>query len=190
MKLSYIHTLLVCFLPTLTLAHPSPSSTEGSPCGTCIQDNEVEGIAQRWLNAFATGGLHTLDSAVTENIMIYDEGANNGTTSAYVHNRTELYNTISEGPYGGNGVTNVTYDVVFTFHTCDRIALRWQQNEYTTANIGYGSDVPAGRYIEFKGTDLLTIDLASKKVENVTTSADLLNDYRALGYNLGVLNPS
>ena len=70
--------------------------------------------------------------------MIYDEGANNGTTSAYVHNRTELYSTISAGPYGGSGVTNVTYDVVFTFHTCDRIALRWQQNEYTTADIGYG----------------------------------------------------
>ena len=122
--------------------------------------------------------------------MIYDEGANNGTTSAYIHNRTELYNTISAGPYGGSGVTNVTYDVVFTFHTCDRIALRWQQNEYTTANIGYDSKVPAGKFIQFKGTDLLTVDLASKKVANVTTSADLLNDFRALGYNLGVLNPS
>ena len=151
--------------------------------------------------------------------MIYDEGANNGTSSAYVHNRTELYNTISAGPYGGSGVTNVTYDVVFTFHTCDRIALRWQQNEYTTADIGYGrqgspfrlkrsspfpvplyveddsltdwhSTVPAGKYIEFKGTDLLTVDLPSKKVNNVTTSADLLNDFRALGYNLGVLNQS
>ena len=52
------------------------------------------------------------------------------------------------------------------------------------------SKVPAGKYIEFKGTDLLTIDLASKKVANVTTSGDLLNDYRALGYDLGVLNPS
>ena len=61
MKLSYIHTLLLCFLPILTSAH-------GSHCGTCIQDNEVEGIAQRWLNAFATGGLDTLDSAVTENV--------------------------------------------------------------------------------------------------------------------------
>ena len=118
--------------------------------------------------------------------MIYDEGANNGTTSAYVHNRTELYNTISAGPYGGSGVTNVTYDVVFTFHTCDRIALRWQQNEYTTAD----SKVPAGKFIQFKGTDLLTVDLASKRVSNVTTSADLLNDFRALGYNLGDLNPS
>lgn len=61
MKLSYIHTLLLFFLPTLPSAH-------GSPCGSCIQDNEVEGIAQRWLNAFATGGLDTLDSAVTENV--------------------------------------------------------------------------------------------------------------------------
>lgn len=52
------------------------------------------------------------------------------------------------------------------------------------------SKVPTGVKIEFKGTDLLTVDLASKKVENVTTSADLLNDYRALGYDLGVLNPS
>lgn len=68
MKLSYTHTLLLCLLPTQTPAHPSPPSTDGSPYGTCIQDNEVEGIAQRWLNAFASGGLHTLDSAVTENV--------------------------------------------------------------------------------------------------------------------------
>lgn len=68
MKISYIHTFLLCFLPTLISAHPSPPSTQGSPCGSCIQDNEVEGIAQRWLNAFATGGLDTLDSAVTENV--------------------------------------------------------------------------------------------------------------------------
>ena len=68
MKLSYIQTFLLCFLPTLTSAHQSPPSTDHSPCGTCIQDNEVHGIAQRWLDAFATGGLHTLDSAVTENV--------------------------------------------------------------------------------------------------------------------------
>ena len=59
MKLSYIQALVFCFLPSLTSARAS---------WTCIQDNEVEGIAQRWLNAFATGGLHTLNSAVTENV--------------------------------------------------------------------------------------------------------------------------
>ena len=69
MKPSYLQTFLLCVLLTLTSsAHHSTSSTDGSPCGTCIQDNEVEGIAQRWLNAFATGGLNTLDSAVTENV--------------------------------------------------------------------------------------------------------------------------
>lgn len=50
------------------------------------------------------------------------------------------------------------------------------------------STVTAGKAISFKGTDLLTIDLSSKKVMNVTTSADLLNYYRALGYPLGVEN--
>ena len=64
--------------------------------------------------------------------MIDDEGANNG---------TEPCNTISPGPYGGSGMTNVTYDVVFMFHTCDKTALRSQQNEYTTADIGYGRQV-------------------------------------------------
>ena len=69
MKPSSIQALILCVLPTLTSsAQHSTSSTDGSPCGTCIQDNEVEGIAQRWLNAFATGGLNTLDSAVTENV--------------------------------------------------------------------------------------------------------------------------
>ena len=68
MKLSYIQTFLLSLLPALTSAHQSPPSTDHSPCGTCIQDNEVHGIAQRWLDAFATGGLHTLGSAVTENV--------------------------------------------------------------------------------------------------------------------------
>ena len=48
------------------------------------------------------------------------------------------------------------------------------------------STVREGTYSAFKGTDLLTIDLESRKVMNVTTSADLLNNYRALGYDLGV----
>ena len=52
------------------------------------------------------------------------------------------------------------------------------------------STVPAGKYIEFKGTDLLTIDLASGKVMNATTSSDLLNYYRQLGYPLGVWSAS
>ena len=65
---SYLQTFLSFFIPILTSAQKSPPSTEHSPCGTCIQDNEVLAIAQRWLDAFATGGLHTLDLAVTENV--------------------------------------------------------------------------------------------------------------------------
>lgn len=32
----------------------------------------------------------------------------------------------------------MTYSIVFTFHTCDRIALRWQEKAITTDNVGYG----------------------------------------------------
>lgn len=172
MKTTRVCALLLCILTNTALA--------------CITNSTVEGIAQRWLNAFATGGLSTLSDAVTENIHIYDEGAQNGSTIPYIQNYTQLYHTISSSAYGGGGVTNVTYDVIFTFHTCDRIALRWQENAYTTDDVGYGSNVTAGKYIEFKGTDLLTIDLASMKVMNATTSSDLLNYYRELGYPLGV----
>ena len=54
-----VHALLLCILATITLVHGQLS---------CISDGEVEEIAQRWLNAFATGGLSTLSSAVTENV--------------------------------------------------------------------------------------------------------------------------
>lgn len=71
-------------------------------------------------------------------IHIYDENAQNGSTIPYVQNYDQLYKSISASAYGGGGVTNVTYDVLFTFHTCYRIALRWQENAVTTADVGYG----------------------------------------------------
>lgn len=143
---TFTQTWLLCTLATLTTARK------------CIRANETEAIAQRWLNIFASGGSGGLADAVTnevyklpsqdllssssadlaEQITIYDEGATNGSTAAYVQNATQLGTTINASSYGGGGVTNVTYDVVFTFHTCDRIALRWQQNVITTASIGYG----------------------------------------------------
>lgn len=79
--------------------------------------------------------------ASTDNVSqihIYDEGAQNGSTIPYIQNYKQLNESISASVYGGGGVTNVTYDVVFTFHTCDRIALRWQENAVTTADVGYG----------------------------------------------------
>lgn len=34
----------------------------------CLVEHEVEGIAQRWLNAFGTNGIGGLANAVTENV--------------------------------------------------------------------------------------------------------------------------
>lgn len=143
---SFTQALLLCTLATFATAR------------ACIRAKEVEGIAQRWLNIFSSGGSGGLADAVTgdvcklssqvflcsnradiaKQITIYDEGATNGSTAAYVQGATQLGTTINASSYGGGGVMNVTYDVVFTFHTCDRIALRWQQNVITTASIGYG----------------------------------------------------
>ncbi|KAL9044291.1 MAG: hypothetical protein Q9214_002559 [Letrouitia sp. 1 TL-2023] len=106
-------------------------------CGSCIGDSEVRTISQKWLDSFSTGGPPVRDAA-TRDILIYDEGATNGSTKPEVTNIKQLEDIISASAYGGGGVTNVTYSIVFTFHTCDRIALRWQEKAITTDNVGYG----------------------------------------------------
>lgn len=44
--------------------------------------------------------------------------------------------------------------------------------------------VPVGTGIEYKGTDYLLIDLATRLIYNVTSSSDLLNYYTQLGDNV------
>lgn len=92
-----------------------------------------------------------------EQITIYDEGATNGSTAAYVQGATQLGTTINASSYGGGGVTNVTYDVLFTFHACDRVALRWQQNVVTTASIGYGRWAIINYLIHFSNQILISV---------------------------------
>ena len=59
MQTPRVYALLLCILASISLVRGQSS---------CISDSEVERIAQRWLNAFATGGISTLSSAVTENV--------------------------------------------------------------------------------------------------------------------------
>ena len=61
-----------------------------------------------------------------------------------------------------------------------------EDEKLLTDRFQYCSHVKAGKKIQFKGTDLLTVDLGSRKIKEVYTSADLLNYYRALDYDLGV----
>ena len=55
----FVLALLFCIHEILTWAWT---------CGSWFPDNEVEGIASRWLNAFATEGLPGLDEAVARNV--------------------------------------------------------------------------------------------------------------------------
>lgn len=68
----------------------------------------------------------------------------------------------------------------------ESVVCRRRKGEVLMMMMAFGSAVEAGKHVEFKGTDLLTIDLGSRKVMNATTSSDLLNYYRELGYPLGV----
>ncbi len=53
---TYTQTFLLCTLATFASARK------------CIRENEVQGIAQRWLNIFASGGSGGLADAVTGNV--------------------------------------------------------------------------------------------------------------------------
>ena len=55
-------SVFICLLALITTA------TSTSQKLSCIGEDEVEGIAQRWLNAFATGGINGLPNAVTDNV--------------------------------------------------------------------------------------------------------------------------
>jgi hypothetical protein len=41
--------------------------------------------------------------------------------------------------------------------------------------------VPAGTYLEFKGNDIITVELGSRLVSNATSSGDWINLARELG---------
>ena len=59
MRPSYLYTLLFSIVCSTAVAADN---------GSCIADDEVQGIAQRWLNAFATGGIGGLPEAVTPDV--------------------------------------------------------------------------------------------------------------------------
>ena len=59
MTATHAYALLLCIVAAIALVRGQ---------APCIEDSEVEGIAQRWLNAFATGGISTLSDAVTQDV--------------------------------------------------------------------------------------------------------------------------
>lgn len=59
--------LLLCISAVL----PTAWTATVDPAGTCLgSDQEVQTIAQRWLDAFATGGIKGLPAAATKDVRI------------------------------------------------------------------------------------------------------------------------
>jgi len=141
----------------------------------CLSEKEATSISDRWLHIWWTGAItkrSQLESIVTENVASYDEAFGGPTLSL-----DELF-AIFTGPSGPQKVTNVTQKRMFFIHSCDGIAVRWQYLGVTT---GYNSTTPAGTAVEFKGTDLLHVDLKSRLIDNATSTADWILLAQQLG---------
>lgn len=79
--------------------------------------------------------------------------------------------------------TNINFEIVSAWASCDRIAVRWRQNAFVSDKVKNCSTAKAGTRVQHSGIDLLTVDLSSRRVSNAETSSDRINYYAALGFD-------
>lgn len=130
--LFFLLLALAALLPAFTHAtpwgpwHPSP------PGPPCLSDAEALDIATRYedvFNANAITSLSQLTSIVSSNIAHLDENFDESTVGI------EAFYESLVAP-GNYTTTDAVESVLFLIHSCDQIAVRWQENAITT---GYES---------------------------------------------------
>jgi hypothetical protein len=174
-------SLLITLLASTAIARPDASSTP-----SCLSDSEALSIAKKWQAIWGTGYLtkkSQLTSLVTKDVQNFDGSfgaANVGIDALYTAATTP-------DPL----VTNVVQIPETVFHSCDRIASRWSYTAVTTGAKGayvltnnflskhrkhstdhISSPAPAGKHVFLEGTELIQVDLKSRLIFNVTSSAD------------------
>jgi len=172
----FFTTALLALIVSTAVAIPGKEKSEK---GKCLRDSEANDLAKKWLSIWSTGGVTSkaqLATIVTSNIANYDEaygGPNLGIDA--------LWDTITAP---GNYTTDdIKQFPLFTFHSCDQIAVRWG---YTAVTTGFESTVPVGTKVELKGIEILHVDLKSRKIFNATSSADWINLARQLGETVNI----
>jgi len=128
-------------LPTFLLLPLIASSYPVEPtqpaCGSCLIPSEIIPIATRWLKVFATGGLADLPNAATENVQYWNEEFTYpDCPTPYANNRSELWNVINGSAQNWTACTDITFEIVSTWSSCDRIAVRWRENGYASKDAG------------------------------------------------------
>jgi len=171
----HLRTTLFSLLATAgVLAHPK------QPAGSaCLSDSEALHIATQYLQLYDTGHVTNFSqvaSVLSSNITSYDEtGSPYGNTPTTTGSQAFFESVTGSGP---SAYTNATQKPLFVMHSCDQIAYRWQFQAFST---GYDSTVPAGTYLEFKGNDIVQVDLSTRLIFNATSSGDWINLARELG---------
>lgn len=127
-----MHFLPVSIISTLLFALDSsctPVKPHAPPCGSCLTSHEILPIATRWLNVFSTGGRHDLPNAATENVQFWNEEFTYpGCPTPYAANRSQLWDIIGETAQSWTTCTDIRFEVVSAWSSCDRIAVRWREH--------------------------------------------------------------
>lgn len=61
------------------------------------------------------------------------------------------------------------------------VSVLWITHDQPTDDTDDDRTVPAGTYLEFKGIDIISVDLDTRLVYNATSSGDWINLARELG---------
>ncbi|KAF7196891.1 hypothetical protein HII31_01809 [Pseudocercospora fuligena] len=84
--------------------------------------------------------------------------------------------------------TDEKYNLIFSFASCDMVGVRWEMHGKSGKHENTTVHVPVGSPVEYKGIDILQVDLNTRMIRKAVSSADYLNYYAALG--MDVLAPA
>jgi hypothetical protein len=127
MKFTSAAILLVCSnaFVSITYATPNPAAEHHEHPYGCLTDEDALLILKHWTGVYS-GNLALVDKTVASNIIGYDQGFTYGQANAELYNGKAAF--IKNVKNGLDGVKNVHFDTIFTFHDCSNIAFRWRNN--------------------------------------------------------------
>eukprot|EP01099_Mayorella_cantabrigiensis_P008498 TRINITY_DN7995_c0_g1_i1.p1 TRINITY_DN7995_c0_g1~~TRINITY_DN7995_c0_g1_i1.p1 ORF type:complete len:189 (-),score=9.73 TRINITY_DN7995_c0_g1_i1:257-823(-) len=181
MHLSLVLSPLFLFTQTVVSKPWVPWSHDSPPIPlNCLTVAQALDIATRYLSCYNSGAVKTLyDLAgiISPNFTSYDETGTGPYSDgpATVGIDAFFQSLTASGP---SAFGNAVQYPLFVLHDCTRISYRWKFEGWST---GYNATVPAGTYLEFKGTDIISVDLDTMLVFNATSSGDWINLARELG---------
>ncbi|KAF7190842.1 hypothetical protein HII31_08001 [Pseudocercospora fuligena] len=175
---------------------------------TCLSDPEAQQIATQYLKLFATNSSGLIPtgtalplSLLTEDYTEIDEDAvicgnpkvKNGacyfvgSTAPLFPNRATMVNSIkyvNDPPKGVKPFTFLYTDfqprLLHAFASCDEIAIRFE-GRAKSAKGERGVTVPEGTEVKWKGTQLIKVDLKTRRVKSGSSSEDRFNMFEQLG---------